>query len=83
MLFLLLGLLGFGIRQDSQISNLLYAFIDNRTEDVVRALNEGAQLNEVDEDGFTCVEIAKRMGYTQMLHLVLATTPSLSKHVLG
>ena len=64
---LLLGvILGFGVWQDLPVSKLISACVDNRLSDVMAALNDGAQFDEPDEDGFTCVEIAKRMGYSEL-----------------
>ena len=50
---LLLGVtIGFGVRQDLPVSRLIHACVDNRLGDVICALNDGAQLDEPDEDGF-------------------------------
>ena len=66
MLVLLLVPAGFGVRQDPPVSKLLHACIDNRKADVMSALDEGASVDEQDEDGSTCLAIAERMGYAEL-----------------
>ena len=66
----LLSTVGFGIRQDPPVSKLIHACIDNRKNDVISALCNGANINETDEDGSTCIDIAKKMDYVELEKLM-------------